>query len=170
MRTLTLFRHAKSSWAEPGLPDFDRPLAPRGEDAAPLMAAFLVERGLAPDLVLCSSARRTRETLDLALPAFRPAPKIAYDETLYHAPAPVMIGQIRQTPDEVRNLMILGHNPGLQALAIDLVGAGDTGAAPRGCAQIPDRRRSRSSASMCRTGPASSRAAAPSSTSSRRSG
>ena len=89
------------------------------------MAAFLVERGLAPDLVLCSSARRTRETLDLALPAFRPAPKIAYDETLYHAPAPVMIGQIRQTPGDVRKLMILGHNPGLQALAVDLIGSGD---------------------------------------------
>ena len=71
MLTLTLFRHAKSSWATPGLPDFDRPLAPRGEEAAPLMAAFLAESGLAPDLVLCSSARRTRETLDLALPAFK---------------------------------------------------------------------------------------------------
>ena len=126
MLTLTLFRHAKSSWATPGLPDFDRPLAPRGEGVVPRMAAFLAENGLAPDFVLCSSARRTRETLDLALPAFKTSPKIDYDETLYHAPAPVMIGLIRQTPEEIRNLMILGHNPGLQALAIDLVGAGDT--------------------------------------------
>ncbi len=126
MRVLTLFRHAKSSWATPGLPDFDRPLAPRGEAAVALMAAFLAQNGLAPDLILCSSARRTRETLDLALPAFKTRPRVEFDETLYHAVAPVMIGLIQQTPEEIRNLMILGHNPGLQALAIDLVGAGDT--------------------------------------------
>ncbi|MGB0083797.1 MAG: histidine phosphatase family protein [Rhodomicrobiaceae bacterium] len=125
MLTLTLFRHAKSSWATPGLPDFDRPLAPRGEAAVERMAAFLTENDLTPDLILCSSARRTRETLDLALPAFKTRPQIEFDETLYHAVAPVMIGIIRHTPDEIRNLMILGHNPGLQALAIDLVGSGD---------------------------------------------
>ncbi len=122
---LTLFRHAKSSWATPGLPDFDRPLAPRGEAAAPLMAAFLAENGLIPELILASPSVRTRETLDLALPDFTPQPRIDYDETVYEASAPVMIGLIRQTPDDVHHLMILGHNPGLQALAVDLIGSGD---------------------------------------------
>jgi phosphohistidine phosphatase len=125
MRTLTLFRHAKSSWATPGLADFDRPLAPRGEAAVPPMAAYIAEHGLTPDRIICSSARRTRETLELALPAFTPTPQIDYSETLYHAVAPVMIGLIREMPDEVQRLMVIGHNPGLQALAIDLIGEGD---------------------------------------------
>ena len=70
MTTLLLLRHAKSSWDTMSLPDYDRPLAKRGRKAAPLIGAEIAQLGLRPDLILCSGAVRTRETLDLVLPAF----------------------------------------------------------------------------------------------------
>ena len=76
MLTLSLLRHAKSSWANPGQQDFDRPLNERGLEAAPRMGAFMAEHGIAPDLVLCSPSVRTRQTLDLVLPHFSPAPTV----------------------------------------------------------------------------------------------
>jgi phosphohistidine phosphatase len=123
--TLTLFRHAKSSWADPSLDDFDRPLAPRGEEAAPRMGAFLAERGLIPDLVLCSTSRRTRETLSLAFAALTSQPKTEFLDDLYHATVPALTAIIRSGQAEVRHLMLVGHNPGLQALALQLIGGGD---------------------------------------------
>jgi phosphohistidine phosphatase len=123
--TLTLFRHAKSSWADPGLRDFDRPLAPRGEAAAPLMGAFLAERGLIPDLVLCSSSRRTRETLRLAFRALKSQPRTEFLDTLYHATVPALTAIIRAAPATAHHLMLVGHNPGLQSLALDLIGGGN---------------------------------------------
>lgn len=124
MLTLTLFRHAKSSWDDPSLADFDRPLAPRGEQAAPLMGTFLAERGLVPDLILCSTSERTRQTLDLAFAAL-PRPKTQFLDDLYHATVPTLIAAICAAPAETRNLMLIGHNPGLQALALSLIGGGD---------------------------------------------
>ena len=73
MLTLSLLRHAKSSWANPGQQDFDRPLNERGLEAAPRMGAFMADHGIAPDLVLCSPSVRTRQTLGLVLPHFSPA-------------------------------------------------------------------------------------------------
>lgn len=125
MLTLTLFRHAKSSWADPSLGDFDRPLAPRGEQAAPLMGAFLAERGLIPDLVLCSGSRRTRETLSLAFARLTSQPETQFLDDLYHATVPMLTAIIRAAPAEAHHLMLVGHNPGLQALALDLIGGGD---------------------------------------------
>jgi phosphohistidine phosphatase len=125
MLTLTLFRHAKSSWAVTGLDDFDRPLSPRGVTSAPLMAGFLADRELAPDLVLCSTALRARQTLELALPAWRPAPDIDYDAALYHASTATLLTAARKAPDAARHVMIVGHNPGLHAFAGRLIGAGE---------------------------------------------
>lgn len=125
MRTLTLFRHAKSSWADSSLDDFDRPLASRGEEAAPRMGAFLAGRGLIPDLVLCSTSRRTRQTLDLAFGAAQPQPKTQFLDDLYHATVPALLAIIRAAPPETRHLMLVGHNPGLQELALHLIGGGD---------------------------------------------
>lgn len=125
MLTLTLFRHAKSSWADPSLQDFDRPLAPRGEEAAPLMGAFLAERGLIPNLILCSTSRRTRQTLDLALASLKTRPKLHYDEALYHATVPALLAIIRAAPADAHHLMLVGHNPGMQSLALELIGGGD---------------------------------------------
>jgi phosphohistidine phosphatase len=125
MLTLTLFRHAKSSWADPSLEDFDRPLAPRGEQAAPLMGAFLAERGLIPDLVLCSAARRTRQTLNLAFRHLKTQPETRFADELYHATVPALLAVIRGAPDAKHHLMLVGHNPGLQSLALALIGGGD---------------------------------------------
>src|SRR5262245_43293595 len=107
MLTLTLFRHAKSSWSLPGLKDFDRPLSPRGEKAAPKMAAYLAGQGLVPDLVLCSTARRTRQTLSLALPLWRKRPQIEHDKAVYLATVPVLIGILHNAPADARHLMII---------------------------------------------------------------
>ena len=76
MLTLSLLRHAKSSWSNPALPDRERPLATRGVTDAPLMGKAMAERGIDPELVLCSSARRTRDTLALVLPELRVEPKV----------------------------------------------------------------------------------------------
>ena len=125
MKTVTLFRHAKSDWKDsPAIADFDRPLAKRGLKAAPRMGQAMREHGLCPDLILCSPSARTRQTLSLSLAeAWDAPPEIRYDERLYHAEAPAMIDILRETGVDVGHVMIVGHNPGLQDLAADLVRA-----------------------------------------------
>jgi phosphohistidine phosphatase len=129
MLTLLLLRHAKSSWDDPGLADFDRPLAKRGKKAAPEIGAALAAKGLRPDLVLCSSAARTRETLDLVLKALGPpAPEVRYDEELYMATPRALIARLRQhmaNPASPQRVMLVGHNPGFEELARLLVGNGN---------------------------------------------
>lgn len=124
MLTLSLFRHAKSAWDDASLEDFARPLAPRGTQAAPAMAAFIHKAGFKPDLVLCSAARRTRDTW--ALMAGRLGqPRTVYLQELYEAGAGTLLASIRKTKSDVHRLMLVGHNPGLQALAVNLIGSGD---------------------------------------------
>lgn len=125
MLTLTLFRHAKSSWELNGVDDRDRPLNARGAAAAPMMGTFLRKEGLIPDLVLCSGAVRTRQTVDLAFADWEPAPKIKYEGALYLADPFDILARVRKTPRTISHLMVVGHNPGLQILAIELVGNGD---------------------------------------------
>src|SRR5215468_794051 len=84
MLTLCLLRHAKSSWKDPTLPDHDRPLNSRGRTEAPLMGKQIRKHGLDPELVLCSTARRTRDTLALVLPELKAEPKTIYEDGLYH--------------------------------------------------------------------------------------
>jgi phosphohistidine phosphatase len=122
MRTLILFRHAKSSWTNSGPGDFDRPLSERGVKAAPRMAAYIAEQGLVPDLVLCSAARRARDTLGLALPSWRPEPRIEFMKSLYLAEPPTLLALVHDTPPDIPRLMIIGHNPGLQNFALALIG------------------------------------------------
>jgi len=124
MLTLILLRHAKSSWSNPALPDFDRPLANRGLKDAPLMGKAMAERGIEPELVLCSAARRTRDTLDLVLPELKVEPEVVYDEALYHASPAKMLDILHGVRSGVNRVMLVGHNPELQAFALDLVGAG----------------------------------------------
>lgn len=123
MRRLMLLRHAKSDWP-PGMADLDRPLNDRGRAAAPLMGRYLAEEGLLPDLALVSPARRTAETFDLVAPslgdvASRTEPRI------YEAPAERLLEVVRETSDDVRALLLVGHNPGSEDLARRLVGHGD---------------------------------------------
>lgn len=137
MRTVSLFRHAKSSWSNPRLDDFDRPLAARGKASAPPMGAYMARSGITPDLVLCSSALRARETLELALEKMRTKPKTQCDDRLYHASATMMLDILRHLSPDTRHVMLLGHNPGLHALALDLFGSGEPGAVAAICQKFP---------------------------------
>lgn len=124
-RTLMLLRHAKSSWQEPALPDFERPLAPRGRAAAQAMGQVLAERSWQPDLVLCSPAARTRETWALLAPALGTVPPCRQLPSLYLATPAQLWRVLRRAPDEVERLLVIGHNPGLEEFAAALIGSGD---------------------------------------------
>ncbi len=124
MLTLSLLRHAKSDWSSPGMDDFDRPLAPRGLEAAPRMGAFMAHAGVKPHLVLCSAALRTRQTLDLVLPHIG-EPQVSIEPGLYLAPAPTMLARLRKVASDATHVMMIGHDPGMHELAVALVGSGD---------------------------------------------
>lgn len=124
MLTLSLFRHAKSSWDDPGVKDFDRPLATRGETAAPRMGAFMAEHDIQPQLILCSPAVRTRQTLDLVLPHLSGDPTVVYEDGFYLAPASQLLARVRKVEAKVRRVMIVGHDPGMHGLAVELAGSG----------------------------------------------
>ena len=125
MLTLSLLRHAKSSWDDPSLKDFDRPLSERGENAAPRMGAYMAAQGLAPELVLCSPAVRARQTLDLVLPHLGAGPTVVYEDRFYLAAPSVMLARVRRIEAKVRHVLIVGHDPGMQGLALELSGTGD---------------------------------------------
>lgn len=125
MLRLSLLRHAKSSWDDGSIDDFDRPLARRGETAAPRMGQLMAQQGLAPDLVLCSSAVRTRQTLDLVLPHLATRPQVLYEDSFYLAAPSVMLARLHKVDAEVGHVLVVGHDPGMQGLALDLSGEGD---------------------------------------------
>jgi len=116
MRRLLLLRHAKSSWQVDEQDDFDRPLNGRGRKAAPIMGDFMHRNDLSPDLILCSTALRARETLALALPFFRGEATIQLEDRLYLASAAKMLERLRNTAGQYKQVMIIAHNPGLQDL------------------------------------------------------
>jgi phosphohistidine phosphatase len=126
MKTVTLFRHAKSGEKDnPGIADFDRPLAERGIKAAPKMGKAMRKRKLKPDLILCSPAVRTRQTLMLAeAEAWDKQPGVRFDERIYDASLQTLLKLLRELPGELSHIMIVGHNPGLQELAIALTPSG----------------------------------------------
>lgn len=119
MKRLYLLRHAKSSWKDTSLPDHDRPLAGRGRRAAKAIARHMREHGVEPELVLCSTARRARETLDRIASALG-SPTVRVESELYAASAPALLERLRGIPDTVESVMVIGHNPGLQELALEL--------------------------------------------------
>jgi phosphohistidine phosphatase len=124
VNTLHLLRHAKSSWADTGLADHDRPLTPRGRRAAKKMAKHMRQHGVLTATVLCSSASRSRETLALVAPALGRKTKIQVEDGLYAAPAEALLQRLRRIPDLTASVMLIGHNPGLQDLALMLAGHG----------------------------------------------
>ncbi|MEO1192170.1 MAG: histidine phosphatase family protein [Pseudomonadota bacterium] len=128
-RQLLLLRHAKSSWRDPSLADHDRPLNRRGRGAAALMGIYLLEKDLLPDLVLCSTALRTQETwqrLDKAVGSM--SVDIRMDRRLYHATPRDILLVVSKAPESAKRVMVIGHNPGLEQLAMQLSGSRSDGA------------------------------------------
>jgi len=119
VKTLILLRHAKSSWDDSSLDDHDRPLAARGRRAAPAIAEHLSELELIPDLVACSTATRTRETMEL-LADHLGEPPVEHDASLYLAGPGRLLRAVRATDDGVDTLMLIGHNPGIHTFALGL--------------------------------------------------
>jgi phosphohistidine phosphatase len=122
MRQLLLLRHAKSSWDDPQLSDHARPINMRGKHAASAMALEIKRLGLAPELILVSSARRTLQTL-AALDPWAVAPRIEPMDALYLAPKGDLLDALRRIPADTRCVLLVGHNPGLHDLALTLAGA-----------------------------------------------
>jgi phosphohistidine phosphatase len=121
MKTLTLLRHAKSGWDDPVSRDFDRPLNPRGRRAARTVGREMKAQGLGFDRVLASPARRVIETLEeveAGYGSLRPE----YDQRLYLASTATLLEIVRGTGDEVERLLLVGHNPGLEQIALHLSG------------------------------------------------
>jgi phosphohistidine phosphatase len=116
VKRLYLLRHAKSSWSDPSLADEERPLAPRGRRAAKKMAKELRRREIRPTLVLCSSSRRTRETLEL-IGSSLGDPTIEVEEEFYEAGSDGLLTRVRTVSDNVGSVLVIGHNPALRDLA-----------------------------------------------------
>jgi phosphohistidine phosphatase len=129
VKIILLLRHAKSAWGQPGLDDHERPLNRRGERAAEAMAEHIVHNAPRPDLILCSTAVRTRQTLaPLVHRLATPAPPIALEKGLYLASEGELLVRLRAVPEEARTVLLIGHNEGIGELAAALAGEGDPAA------------------------------------------
>ncbi len=122
MKTLFLLRHAKSSWADAGQPDFARPLNERGQKAAPLMGRFMRRENLQPDLVLSSPATRARETITLVAEAGKFLCEVRYDERIYEASLARLLEIMTQLEESAGAVLLVGHNPGMEELVLYLTG------------------------------------------------
>ena len=116
MRTLYLLRHAKSGWKDETLADFDRPLAGRGRKACKLIAKVIQEKNIKFDLALCSPAIRARQTIELVWKAAKLRTEILYDQRIYAANARRLLGIVRESGNDRKNVLLVGHNPGLEDL------------------------------------------------------
>jgi len=125
MRRLWLLRHAKSSWDDPQLGDADRPLSKRGRRAGEAMRHYLEDAGVRPDLVLCSSALRTRETLAEVLPGLGRELHVRIEPRLYAFSAKELLDRLVEVPDDALSVLLVGHNPAVEDLARKLAREGD---------------------------------------------
>lgn len=121
-RQLILLRHAKSAWPD-DVPDHERPLAPRGRRDAPAAGLWLRQSSYAPDRVLCSTARRARETWQLAEEELGAQPQTLFEERVYAASTTTLLDLARQTSVDVGTLLIVGHDPAMQGLTLELASA-----------------------------------------------
>ena len=120
MKRLAILRHAKSSWADAGMDDFERPLNDRGRKGARRVGAEMAARGLHFDLVLASEAVRVRETISVASENYDFGPDVRYDDELYGAHEDLLMAVIRAIPEKDQSALIVGHNPGLEKLVASL--------------------------------------------------
>jgi len=123
MKTLLLLRHAKSSWKDESLADHERPLNKRGKQDAPRVGEWLQSEGLQPDLILCSTAARARETIDLASEAADYHWEIEYREDLYAFEPGAFLHALKSLPDHYDQVMLVGHNPAMEELVTGLTGS-----------------------------------------------
>jgi phosphohistidine phosphatase len=126
VKRLHLLRHAKSSWDDPELVDHERPLAPRGERACLRIAEHIRREGIAPELVLCSTALRARQTLAALLPVLEGDVQIRLEDGLYGAGVDQIVARLRDVDEAVGSVLMVGHNPTLHALALALTRRDDT--------------------------------------------
>ncbi|MEU8824030.1 histidine phosphatase family protein [Streptomyces sp. NPDC048636] len=128
-RRIVLLRHAKADWPE--VADHERPLAERGRKDAPIAGRRLAEAGLTPELTLCSTAVRTRETWKLVVHELPHRPKTVYEDRLYDASLGELLAVVGETSDDITDLLVVGHNPGMHALADALAGEAEEGTRER---------------------------------------
>ena len=124
MKTLYILRHAKSGWEDLTLPDHDRPLDPRGERAALVVGRYMAQEGFVPDLVLCSTARRARETRDLAANQWGAEPETVFNRDFYLNGETGLLKHLAAVGDAVKSVLVVGHCPDIQNLAVHLASRG----------------------------------------------
>jgi len=125
VKNILLLRHAKSAWKDAALADHDRPLSRRGERAAKAIADQIVAHAPRPDLILCSTATRARQTLaPLAKRLTSPGPPVSLEKDLYLVPEDALLARLQRLPDEIGTVLLIGHNDGIGNLAADLAGRG----------------------------------------------
>jgi len=124
VRRIILLRHGKSSWSDPTLSDVDRPLAPRGERASRRIAKHLRRKRIRPALVLCSPSLRTRQTLEAIEPSLGKGCSVELAAELYAASEQKLLERLRALPESADSVLLIGHNPGLQELALVLASRG----------------------------------------------
>ncbi|SRR5579883_1549792 len=122
MKNLILLRHAKSSWDEPALSDFDRPLNNRGKKAAPIIGKLMKERQLKPDLILCSPSKRTKQTAKLVLDSAKLDLDVTFDKGIYEASTSKLLNILKSQEATAESILMIGHNPGLEDLLTELTG------------------------------------------------
>ena len=122
MKRLLILRHAKSSWGDSSLDDWQRPLSPRGVRDAPGVGALLREHGIVPDLIVTSDAVRARATAQAVAEAAGYEQEIIVDPRLYHATPDDLVAVLQGLSDDAARAMIVGHNPGLEGLIERLAG------------------------------------------------
>jgi phosphohistidine phosphatase len=122
MRKLLVLRHAKSSWDDPALSDFERPLNDRGKRTAPFMGKFIADNGLIPDVIVSSPASRARETTESIADAMQYSGDAIFDPDIYEASPNKLVRAVSKISDEHQTAMIVGHNPGLESLVYHLTG------------------------------------------------
>ena len=136
MRRLMLLRHAKTERAQPGERDRDRKLTKRGRSDAPLIGAYMARHGLVPDLAMVSPATRAQETWALLGDCFAKKPAVVNDERIYNADPQRLMALLAET-EEAKSLVLVGHNPGLHDLAVQLIASGDVEARERIAEGLP---------------------------------
>ena len=137
MKTLYLLRHAKSDWSDKDLTDHDRPLAPRGERAAAAMGQYLTQTGVCPDIALCSTAVRARQTWDLLSANWPGSPEVTYEDGLYLAGSTGLLNRVKKIDADLNSVLIIGHNPDIEKLILGVARKGKGDSLARAAEKVP---------------------------------